>query len=319
MVREPAACDDHCVARGESSGGAVIETDLHTQGVSEWVPTRDGRRLHAMVLPGPDSDGETATPTVVFEAGAAASRSSWAAVQPRVARFARAIVYDRSGLGRSAPDPVGRTLDRMAGDLNEVLDHFGPGPYILAGHSAGGPIVRLAAARRPGRIAGLVLVDPTDEAADVLFGRGFRRAERLVLAAVTVLARLRLLEWLFRGQLRGVPDDVRDDLQREGYTPGVVRTQRRQARTFLDELATWRTDPPDIGRIPLTVISGARPGDGMNAALRAEAIASHVHRAAQSPGGRHVLAENSSHYVPATDPDLIAGEIERMTRDGHES
>ncbi|WP_414940225.1 alpha/beta fold hydrolase [Amycolatopsis sp. cmx-11-51] len=39
----------------------------------------------------------------------------------------------------------------MADDLDDVLDHFGPGLYVLAGHSAGGPIVRLAAARRPDR------------------------------------------------------------------------------------------------------------------------------------------------------------------------
>ena len=59
------------------------------------------------------------------------------AVQPRVAGFARAIVYDRSGVGRSAPDPSGRTLARMAEDLTDLLDHFGPGPYLLVGHSAG--------------------------------------------------------------------------------------------------------------------------------------------------------------------------------------
>ncbi|MGK8524312.1 alpha/beta fold hydrolase [Nocardia asteroides] len=31
-------------------------------------------------------------------------------------------------------------------DLNEALDHFQPKPFFLVGHSAGGPIVRLAAA-----------------------------------------------------------------------------------------------------------------------------------------------------------------------------
>ncbi|HET8994330.1 MAG TPA: hypothetical protein VFN32_11060, partial [Rhodococcus sp. (in: high G+C Gram-positive bacteria)] len=75
----------------------------HTLGTAEWVETRDGRRLFSMVRTAPD---ETDTPTVVFEAGAAADRSSWAPVQSRVARFIRAIVYDRSGLGRSPVDPA---------------------------------------------------------------------------------------------------------------------------------------------------------------------------------------------------------------------
>jgi len=254
-----------------------------------------------------------AGPTVVFEAGAAATRSSWAAVQPEVGRHARAIVYDRSGLGRSAPDPGGRTLRRMADDLNDVLDHFGPGPYILAGHSAGGPIVRQAAARRPERIAGLVLVDPTDEAADVLFGRAFRTGERVMLKAGAVLARLGLLKVLFRGLLRGIPDDVRRDLEREAFTVGTMRTHREQARTFLDELAVWRHEPPVLGNIPVTVVSGGRGGGGMSAGMRARANASHAHRVALSPVGRHVIAERSGHYVPKTEPEVIAREIVRMT------
>ncbi|WP_086821022.1 alpha/beta fold hydrolase [Allokutzneria sp. NRRL B-24872] len=280
----------------------------HTQGTSEWVPLPDGRRLHAMVLPGPSS-GVGVAPTVVFEAGAAATRSSWAGVQPLVASRARAIVYDRSGLGRSAPDPRGRTLSRMAADLGALLDHFGPGPFVLVGHSAGSPIVRLAASASPSRIVGLVLVDPTDEAADVLFGRGFRRAERVAIATGAVLARLGLLRFAYRSLLRGIPEDVRQDLVREAFHAGVVRTQRLQSRTFLDELAAWRNHPPSTEGIPLTVISGALSGGGMTSAMRAEAIAAHARRAASSPGGRHVLARRSGHYVPVTEPDVVVEAI----------
>lgn len=279
----------------------MTEAGQHTQGIAEWVSTPDGRRLFAMALPGTGS----AVPTVVFEAGAAASRSSWARVQPAVARSARSVVYDRSGLGRSAPDPHGRTLPRMADDLNAVLDHFGPGAFILVGHSAGGAIVRLAAARRPERIAGLVLVDPTDEAADVLFTRATRRVERLALRVTAIAARTGLLKHTFRWLLTAMPTDVRHDLEREGFTPGVVRTQRRQARTFLDELAAWRQFPPELGDIPVTVISGERADSGMSASVRAAANTAHAHRAAQSPHGNHIIAERSGHYVPIIRPDVV--------------
>ena len=281
---------------------------LHTQGRSEWVRTRDGRELHAMVLTGPGP----AAPAVVFEAGAAATRSTWACVQPGVAAYARAIVYDRSGLGRSAADQGGRRLDRMADDLNDLLDHFAPGPFVLVGHSAGGPIVRLAASRRPDRIAGLVLVDPTDEAAGILFRRSFRVGERVVIAVNALAARLGLLRHGFRWLLDAVPDDVRTDLRREAFGPGVVATQRQQARTFLDELGRWRRHPPDLGDIPVTVVSGARAGDGMTTAVRAAANASHAVRAAASPRGRHVLAPASGHYVPITDPRIVVDEIRRL-------
>ncbi|MEV0622124.1 alpha/beta hydrolase [Nonomuraea sp. NPDC050404] len=281
----------------------------HIQGRSEWVTTRDGRRLHAMVLPGPGPHA----PTVVFEAGAAATRSSWALVQPAVGAFARAIVYDRCGLGRSAADPTSRTLRRMADDLNEVLDHFGPGPFVLVGHSAGGPIVRLAAADDPGRIAGLILVDPSDEASDLLLSPVFRRFERAAIRVNLLLARTRLFRLAYRSTIRPLPEDARRDMEREGFTIGVVRTHAAQARTFLDELATWRGAPPGLGEIPVTVVSGGRAGEGMPARVRADANASHAHRAARSANGRHVIAERSGHYVPLTEPGVIIEEIRRLS------
>lgn len=95
-----------------------------------------------------------------------------------------------------------------------------------------------------------------------------------------------------------------------------MNTTTRQARTFLDEPQAWKTSPPELGDIPVTVVSGdlARAGDGMPESIRAEANASHAHRAAQSPHGRHVIAERSGHYVPVTEPGLIAAEIERQTQ-----
>ncbi len=293
---------------------------------------RDGRGLFTMTLPGPvtaPESGPTPVPTVVMEAGAAASRSSWGLVQPRVARFARAVVYDRSGLGKSPPDPAGRTLDRMADDLNDLLDDLAgqqpeqqpeqqpgqrsaPARFVLVGHSAGGPIVRLAASRRPERIAGLVLVDPTDEAAEMLFGMGFRRLERAAIVVGTALARLHLFRLPYRRLLAAMPPDVRADLAAEGFTPGVLRTQAAQARTFIDELSTWREHPPGLGDIPVTVISGTRSGDGLNDAARAAANASHAVRAAASPAGRHVPAPHSGHYVPVHDAELVGDEIRRL-------
>ncbi|MEV7425674.1 alpha/beta hydrolase [Streptomyces sp. NPDC091212] len=284
----------------------------HLQGSVEWVTTRDGRTLHAMVLPGPGpgpDEAELAPLTVVFEAGAAATRSSWALVQPAVGRWARAVVYDRAGLGRSPADPASRTLRRMADDLEDLLDHFGPGPYILVGHSAGGPLVRLAAAGRTERIRALVLVDPTDEGTDLLFRPLFRRAERALIAVSLLLARLGLLRFLFGSLAKALPEDARRDLLADGLAPGVIRTQRAQSRTYLDDLAAFRTAPPDVTGVPVTVISGALPGSGISRAGREAINRAHAASAAMAARGRQVIAERSGHYIPVTEPELVAEEI----------
>lgn len=51
--------------------------------------------------------------------------------------------------------------DQFADDLNALLDVIDRGArWLLAGHSMGAAVSVLAAAQRPGRVAGLVLIDP---------------------------------------------------------------------------------------------------------------------------------------------------------------
>ncbi|MBF6175076.1 alpha/beta fold hydrolase [Nocardia blacklockiae] len=262
-----------------------------------------------MVLPGP---ADSRAPAVVFESGAAVNRSLWALIQPLVGEWSRAIVYDRAGLGRSEPDPRSRTLDRMATDLGEVLDHFGPGPYVLVAHSAGGPIVRAAAAARPERVAGLVLVDPTDEGQQALFGPAVRKAERRTVALAVLAARMRLLRLFYRSITAPLPPDARRDLRREGFTTRAMRTFADQQRTYLDDLAAYRENPPRLGDLAVTVISAGRPGNGVDEELRRTLNEAHARSAARSPRGRHVVAEHSDHYVLLREPRLVAEEIRRV-------
>lgn len=281
----------------------------HSQGAPGVALTRSGRELFYQDLPGP---AESSAPVVVFESGLAASRSFWGLVQPRVAQWARAVVYDRSGLGRSPPAPRARTLGRMAADLNDLLDHLGPGPFVLLAHSGGGPIVRAAAAARSERIAGLVLVDPSDEASPIVFEKSFVRLEKAAHAMSWLLARVGLLQACYRKSVAPLPPDVREDLRREGFTMGVIRTRGSELAGLREAMEAFRKHPPVLSDIPVTVISGALTDFGMSQRIRDGANAAHRHRAAQSPQGRYVIAERSGHAVLLTEPDLVADEIRRL-------
>ncbi|NMD54287.1 MULTISPECIES: alpha/beta fold hydrolase [Tsukamurella] len=282
---------------------------MHTQGDSAYLPTRDGRTLHAAALPGP-----AGAPVVVFEAGAGGTRSSWGTVQPPVSEFATAVVYDRSGLGRSDPDQADRTFDRMADDLNDLLDGLAGGGatrFVLVGHSLGGLLVRLAASRRPDRIAGLVLVDPSEETAEDMFRRSSGRRDAILLAVMRTLARTGILRLLGGLAFRSAPADVRADLAREATTPQAIATMERELATFYPELRSWQSSAPDLGDIPVTVVSGAKSG-GLGKAVRARVNEAHAGRAAASPSGRHVVAAGSGHQVPLTDPEVIVEEVRRL-------
>jgi pimeloyl-ACP methyl ester carboxylesterase len=70
------------------------------------------------------------------------------------------LVYDRQGYGRSAPfGPAARTsgyLEQEADVLSLLLEERGIGNAILFGHSDGGSIALIAAAKYPARISAVI-------------------------------------------------------------------------------------------------------------------------------------------------------------------
>jgi pimeloyl-ACP methyl ester carboxylesterase len=78
------------------------------------------------------------SPVVVLDAGLGNDGGTWADVQPELARFTRACVYDRAGRGYSDPSPKPHTSQHIVTDLHELLGRAGiEGPYVLVGHSLG--------------------------------------------------------------------------------------------------------------------------------------------------------------------------------------
>jgi pimeloyl-ACP methyl ester carboxylesterase len=73
------------------------------------------------------------------------------------------LASDSRGHGRSPGGPVGDKIEweTFADDLRAIMDAVAPAaPWLLAGHSMGGAVSLLATSAAPGRVAGLVLVDP---------------------------------------------------------------------------------------------------------------------------------------------------------------
>ena len=98
-------------------------------------------------------------PVAVLEAGYGLASGRWRKTQAVVQRTHRVCSYDRAGLGRSDEHPAG--ADRStAEDLHALLRAARvPGPYVLAGHSAGGAHVVEYAQAYPDDVLGMVLVD----------------------------------------------------------------------------------------------------------------------------------------------------------------
>ncbi|MFI7467311.1 alpha/beta fold hydrolase [Nonomuraea sp. NPDC049646] len=240
-------------------------------------------------------------PVVVLEAGLVESSASWEEVQRRLSAGLRVCSYDRAGYAWSEEGPGPRTAGRAAGELRALLAAAGePGPYVLAGHSYGGQIVRLFAARYPDVTAGLVLIDATDEEAVA----AMRVSRPLMAAQLTVnqaLARIGLLR-LAGGLL--VPGDATPAARAAApvvYGPGSMAAARAEAWASLDSAAEVAGTAQEAGGPPVVVVI---PSGGPRGALdQARRVA------ARSTRGRVVVAGTSEHYIQYRQPDLVVTAI----------
>jgi pimeloyl-ACP methyl ester carboxylesterase len=188
---------------------------------------------HRLYIECSGSDG----PTVVLQSGLGESSSYWSRIAPTVAESTTVCAYDRAGHGRS--DAVAGPQDgiALATDLHILLERAGiEGPYVLVGHSSGGPYVRVLAARYPDEVAGMVLLDaqPADAFTALPDYPGTYQSLRLAYGLGPSLARVGLL-----GIALGVPADqstpaaargARDEL---AVLPSVL--QQAQALTSLGD------------------------------------------------------------------------------------
>jgi pimeloyl-ACP methyl ester carboxylesterase len=109
--------------------------------------------------------------TVVVENGLGDFSFDWTLVQTRVSTFARICTYDRAGYAWSDPGPKPRTFDQLNLELREALIKLDEKPpYVLVGHSFGGPVVRNFAMTYPADVAGIVFVDAAFEGQRVGIG-----------------------------------------------------------------------------------------------------------------------------------------------------
>ncbi len=261
------------------------------------------------------------SPTVVLEAGLADSLDSWRRVQPGIARFARVCSYDRAGYGYSDPGPMPRTSDRIASELHAALLSAGEKPpYVLVGHSFGGYCVRVFNGKYSEEVAGLLLVDATQEDQYRLLPRAWadagmamrRRAQRQAF-----WARLYVGLGLARLQLR---------LEGRQVPPVVLQSKYLKARASefenIEVSAEQARIADHIHDKPLLVLTAARTIDaGLKAMLSGDDQRVYqetwvndlqVRLARLSTRGRRIVVPDSGHDVPTDRPDAIVTAVREL-------
>lgn len=271
-----------------------------------------GRRLHLLCR------GQ-GSPTVVFEAGASSFAIDFTLVQKDLARVTRVCAYDRAGSGWSDP-AKGRAS--TAADLHSLLGAAGvKPPYVLAGASRGGLLIRTYLLEYPDDVTGLVFLDPSSE--DRLFtmfnGEGVLIAELTAEQLKTTMPR-EAVPVPRRSPQTGAPfDRLPPDLYQtrillderliasvpDVIPAEIVATSQEGERAMLARLlATRKTNArKPFGDRPTVVLSR---GNERNA----EREAVHAALAALSSNCRHSVIAGSGHEIHLFEPSAVVQAVQ---------
>lgn len=213
-----------------------------------------GHRLHL-------SCSGSGTPTVVLEAGLGEPSTMMAGwVAPGVASTTRVCVYDRAGRGWSESAAQPQDGVQVATDLHTLLERAGePGPYVLAGHSAGGIYVLNFAQAFPRDVAGVVLLDSMhpEQYERMASWPGFYEVFRRASAVLPSLSRLGVGRVLYGAEYGGLPEPQRSQERALLSTPRhnrSVRDEFHMIRTAMSQAA----DLQSLGAVPLAVVTARR-------------------------------------------------------------
>ena len=274
-----------------------------------------GHRLHL------NCTGESPQ-TVLLESGLGGGALDWSSVQPEVTKFARVCSYDRAGAVWSEAGPSPRDAAQVVKELHTLLGSAGlRPPYVLVGHSLGGLYVQLYASRYPEEVAGVVLVDSTHE------GQWLREelppvppyyAPLMKAAAPVGVVRLTLK---FNRPSENIPEALAAELAALYSRTGHVYSVADELENMSKSMAEVRESPMRLGGKPLVVLTRGRPqpSSSPEESERAERAWRELQTdlAGRSSAAKHVIAENSGHYIQFDEPGLVIDSIRQVLGDAN--
>ena len=225
-------------------------------------------------------DGSGAS-TVLLIAGFTDGGDSWGELPASLTDRARVCSYARFGTGTSDPPPSDQTFATEAEDLRSLLEGAGePGPYVVVGHSYGGPEAVTFAARFGTDVDGLLLIDASPST------------------------------WY--DTVCSVADDG-SDMAQEFVDSCAAQTDPARNPERLDATAAFAgvAAIDSLGDLPLIVVTAAdRPYPGLatsEAARLTEVwLEGQSHWTGLSTSSRLVRVDDVGHHVHLDRPDLVA-------------
>jgi len=251
--------------------------------VGRFVPVAGGE-LYAHVRAG---DG----PALVFLHYWGGSRRTWIPVLRRLNPRQSFVAYDQRGWGDSADLPGPYGLEQLADDAQRIVQELGYASHILVGHSMGGKVCQLLAARRPAGLAGVVLVapappSPTEETLQTkeIIARAYDSQESVEQGIDHVLVH------------GGLSDELRDQVIEDSLRAHPPARDTWPAQGLVADIDVDKID------VPVLVLAGEHDKVDPPAALA-------EHLLPRIPTASMAVLPGAGHLSPLEVPEKIADHI----------
>jgi pimeloyl-ACP methyl ester carboxylesterase len=245
----------------------------------------------------------TGEPTLVLIAGIPGGALNWTPVLSGLAAHHRVCAFDRLGQDWSDPAPHPRTFSTAADELHSALQTLGIVRPVVVGHSFGGALVQVYAAKYD--VAGVVLVD------------GFTTG--VVDACAQLLGGNKKWDGFARlGVMRPMLNIMTKD---PGYSSSVekemvaLRSRSSAWLSMSDEgviaeqsmAADLRTAEEKLD-MPLLIIAAGK-SNVMNLGVGVFAKAA-KELSERKPNSTYILVPDAKHYIQAEQPQVVIDAIE---------
>ena len=253
-------------------------------------------------------------PDIILVPGLTSDRTVWDSIAARVSGRYRLHLVQVNGFSGSPPGPnaEGPVSAPVAEELARYIQETGLNRPAVVGHSMGGSIGLMLAARHPDRVGHLMVVDMYPNLAEVFAPGAPPEAVR------------RIADSMRAGMLAATADSfaasfgqmIANMTRLEDRKPGLLRMVQSSDRTtvanaFHELLVTDLR--PELGRITApVVVLYATP---TNVPLSGEQFAAIMRQAYSGiPNVRLVLVPESLHFIQLDQPERVVAELDSLIR-----
>lgn len=216
----------------------------------------DGTKLHIRVE-GQKND----LPTLILEAGASSDTDGFHWIAEGLKNELRVVRYDRDGKWYSEASEDSLTSESYAHQLHELLEKSGEKPpYILVGHSMGGPYNRIFRDLYPNEVKGLVFLDSSHpEQRERMAAPDMSKKRIALLKSLSILADmgiLGLVDQIF-GPLfisNDLPKDCQTSRDLLSYSGKVIRRMIKESN-IIDNILLRAGQASNLDSLPVLVFT----------------------------------------------------------------